>query len=102
MTDHRIEADAKYCIRGIHMWVSVIFDSREKIDDLIAALTRLRNQDYDHVHIIDPNISPGGDSSCSEIILYGPAFRRSRELQSERNVVVGIAKRVLAVPRPTK
>ena len=53
--------------------VDVRFDTKEQLDDLIEALSMLRNSvDFDHIHLQD---NPGADrlsSASTEIVFHMP------------------------------
>lgn len=66
-------ADAKFCGSGRFLWVDVGFDDREALDELIAALSSLRDAtDFDHGHLQDAGLSAKSNAGCAEIIFHQP------------------------------
>ncbi len=79
-----VRADTKLSGSPPFVYVDVRFRSKRELDDLIDALTELRDgkgQDFDQVHLQDTHLSKGGRGplSAMEVNFHRPGKKRDSQ-----------------------
>lgn len=89
-------ADCKITTYGSGpLCVDVRFDSKTQLDDLIEALSLLRDAtDFDHVHLQDAPSAGPQSSASTEIVFHMPGSR----FDSTRREMVAHAERRMSSP----
>jgi len=73
-----VYADARFCGGPQFLHVGIWFNGKSELDELVKALTDLRDtagDDFDHVHLQRDGLSKNSPAGDAEVIFYRPGHK---------------------------